>query len=456
MIEKEFEDLLKKIFFHIARYGAVTYASEKKNPEEFDSQRFFELCNEGFKIAQMDILSEIKILQSSQRILNKEIKEERRKRNKEKVDKLISSITIEKYKEEILRNLAFTIVWQIFDGKREIIARFYTGERGSKEFEGKGFDAILQVASEINKFPNRFALISDLTNNIQVGDLLVIYQDKYEIIEVKTGKKNEEANRVLNFYKVNNIEPSKERLEKSFDQKFVQQVLRIQKQIDKTAKVKKIVETDQGEDPKHRDTRVKLVESPVVDQTYHNEIIELFEKLNEKDWAYTSITGIINVGVYKNDWRIFGREILKEINSKYPVYDLTSSLGINISEPIFAKPFKDDIIIDLALGKIKLYIGIDFDKFIEFCNDFELPVRWSTTKEFGKFVGNSKFNTKEIFSYNNKGLIIEDQETKGNPMFVGYGMLFKMIFDHIRPETLVLNRKLGFDKLKQELKQNKK
>jgi len=189
MINKEFKTNLEKIFFHVARYGAVAYISENNISKDFNHQRFYELCNEGFKIAQTDILTEIKILQTVQKSLNNELKEERRKRNKSKIGELTSKIKVENYKEELLRNLTLTIAWQIFNGKREFIARFYTGEKGTNETEGKGFEAILQAAEDINQHVDRFALISDLTNNIQIGDLLVIYPEKLEIVEIKIGKK---------------------------------------------------------------------------------------------------------------------------------------------------------------------------------------------------------------------------------------------------------------------------
>lgn len=452
MISKEFENKLENIFFHVARYGAAKYLEQNRTLENINHQRFFNLCNEGFKIAQIDILNEIRILQESQNKLNSKLIEARHKKDKDGIIDLTSEIKTESYKIELLRNLAFTIIWQIFDGKREIISRFYTGERGSKELTGKGFDAIFNAANLINKNQNKFAFISDLTNNIQVGDLIAVEQDRYEIIEVKTGKKNEEAFRILNFYKVNNIEISKERLEKSFDKKFAEQVVRIHSQDEKAKKVKTIIDTDKGEDPKFKDAKVKLVDSPIVDETYHEELIELVNNLEKKDFAYTSIMGIINVGVYKNDWRRYGQIVLKEINNGFPIYDLMYTLGTAIAEPIFAKPFDEKTIMDLAFGRIKIYIGIDYNMLIKFGNDFGLPMRWSSRKEFANFISNSKGYDKEIFSHDNKGIIIEEQDPKGIQGFVGHGMLARLMFDHIKPETLIMNRKLGFEQIKRELK----
>ncbi len=451
MISPEFEEKLKDIFFLVCRYGAVTHFKENKRKEDFNAERLYELCNEGFKVAQMNILLEIRQIGKLKEEINQQIKIARQNKIQDKVAELNAALKIENYKEELLRNLIFAITWQIFNGKREHISRFFTGERGSNELEGKGFEAILNAAKEINKHPDRFALISDLTNNIQIGDLIAIYPDKHEIIEVKTGKKNQEAFRVLKFYEVNNLQVAENRLAKSFDSKFVKQILRIQKQKDKTIKVKEILEKEKGEHPKHKDTRVHLVDNPIVDETYHQELISLLKKLEQKEWAYTNIGGIINVGVYKNDWRFYGKEVLKEFNNDYPVYDLMSTLGITVSEPVFVKPFGDDHIIDLVIGRIKMYIGIDFDKLIQFSNDMGLPMRWSTRKELAKLIGEMSGDRAEVFSFDNKGLIIQDQETKETPMFVGHGMLVKMMFDHIKPMTLVANRKLGFERFKANL-----
>lgn len=454
MIDSDFQKTIEEIFFYSVRYGAVKHAEENQKIEDFNPKRFYKLCNDGFKLAQQKILGTLKESHANLTSLKERLKDSRRKKDKDSTNQLAQEIGIESYKEELIRNLAFTIAWQIFNGKREILARLYTGESGAKDLTGAGFEGILQAADDINSKSDNFALISDLTNNIQIGDLLVIYPDRHELIEVKTGKKNEEAFRLIKFYETNNIEISEERLEKSFDKHLSKQILRIKKQEDKSSKVKKIIETDQGADPKHKDTNVHLKDSSIPDETYHSEIIDLLEKLKEKDWAYTSITGVINVGAYKHDWRFHGKEVLKGINNGYPVHDLMSTLGITIAEPIFAKPFEDKTIMDIAFGRIKIYVGIDFDQFIKFSNDFGLPMRWSTTKEFAKYVSNIPFNNKEIFSFENKGLVIGDSKTKESTLFVGQGMLIRMLFDHIQPYTLVMNRKVGFEEFKRKKADN--
>lgn len=454
-IEKEFEEKLKEIFFYVVRYGAVTEFSLNEKPEDFNYDRFVTLCNKGFKIGQNLALEELRKLEVERKEIESEIKQKRIEKKDDERKELEKVFHVHKYKEELIKNLVYTIAWQQFNGKREILARFYTEEKGNNQLTGTGFEAILLAANRINEDPKKFALITDLTNNIQIGDLLVITPEGHEVVEIKTGEKNEAARRVMDFYEVNKIELTEERLSKSFDKKFAEQLLRMKKQEIKTEKLKKIIEEDKGEHPKYENTIINLVESPIPDETFHKEIGELLEELKEKEWAYTNIWGVINVGAYKNDWRFKGEFIIEQLNNGFPVHDIIP-LGVNISEPIFAKPMSwgDENIIDIALGKIKVYIGIDIEQFIKFANDFGLPMRWSTRKELSKFYdAQGGISNKEIFSFDNKGLVIEDEETKGTIQFVGMGMLLRMIHDHVSPITLVQNRAIGFEEFKKKLKE---
>lgn len=454
---EEFENKLKEIFFHVARYGALTEFSLNRSPEDFNYKRFYTLCNKGFKIAQNLALEELRQLYTHQKGIEEEIVLKRKEKKNDEKKKLETKLEINRYKIELIKNLVYTIAWQVFNRKREILARFYTDERGNNQLTGKGFEAILSAANEINQDPQKFALITDLTNNIQIGDLLVITPEGHEIIEVKTGEKNEAAKRLINFYKVNDIEITNEKLRKSVDRKFAEQILRMQKQELKTKRLKTIIEEDKGDHPKYENTKVNLLDSPIANETFHSEIKDLLEQLKDKDWAYTSVWGVLNIGVYKNEWRTMGKFTLTQLNNGYPVYDILS-LGVNISEPIFAKPISwgDENIIDIALGKIKIFIGIDIDQFIKFANDFGLPMRWSTKKELNNISDTSReINIKELFSFENKGLVITDEETKESPHFVGMGMLCRMIHDHISPLTLIQNRVITFNEFKKANSINK-
>lgn len=126
--------------------------------------------------------------------------------------------------------------------------------------------------------------------------------------------------------------------------------------------------------------------------------------------------------------------------------------GITICEPIFLKPFDDDTIMDLVMGRLQILIGIDYDAFINFCNLLGMNARWSTTKEFQKIVEQIRMKSKELFSFKNKGILIEEKGQKENFAFMGQGIFGRIIFDHIYPSSIILNRLGIFDNLRDKLR----
>ncbi len=112
-----------------------------------------------------------------------------------------------------------------------------------------------------------------------------------------------------------------------------------------------------------------------------------------------------------------------------------SSRGVLICEPIFLKPFPEDVIMDIVLGRIKVFIGINYNNFIEFSNDLGVSASWSTPKELQKYLQKFEHNKREIFSNDNKGIKLE---IDGNEIFVGHGFFTKILFDHFLPETMIL------------------
>lgn len=143
---------------------------------------------------------------------------------------------------------------------------------------------------------------------------------------------------------------------------------------------------------------------------------------------------------------------MKYLCEPFTFYDIMAGRGMTICEPIFLKPISDDNIIDLVLGRIKIYIGIDYNKIIEFSNDLGIKSSWSTSKELHKYLDNSKYNSKEIFSFKNKGIKIA---IDGREAFLGQGFFTKIIFDNLLPSTMLLKyqnsiKNMSFEKEKGE------
>lgn len=433
---KVFEEKIKEIFFYSSRYGVYTmFKGEKPSLEEFDRKKLNRHCLAGFKIAQTKIVNELKTLQTKSKHYQEDIKQAKRERNKDVENTLTTELNVLNYQSDIFRNLADAIAWQMLNGNHYFLRRLYMHEAGEKDLLDKSFEFVIDFSNKINENPDAFCLISDITHSIQLGDCLIVDEEGIKISEIKSGDTNSKALNIIKENELTESEFNEDDFKEEFDEKFIKQLKRMLAQNAKTERASKIIQDNKGDDPKYKDTKIYITESDTEIETYHSSLIKLINQLDKKDWAYDCIETIVHIGVYKNDWRKYGRSSMKSLCDPFPIVDLMESRGIVICEPVFLKPIGDDKIIDLVVGRIKIYIGIDYDRFIEFSNFLGIKASWSSSKELHKYLDNSKYNSKEIFSFNNKGIKIEIDDKE---LFLGLGFFSKMIFDHILPSTMLL------------------
>lgn len=98
------------------------------------------VCFEGFKIAQQKIVTELRELQSFVRVKKAEIKQARRDKNKSKEDDITEVLSILNYQNNIFRNLADSIAWQLLNGEHYIYRRLYTHETNDKDLNEKSYN----------------------------------------------------------------------------------------------------------------------------------------------------------------------------------------------------------------------------------------------------------------------------------------------------------------------------
>lgn len=440
-----FEENVKEILFYVRKYGTDTMFGKNNLPhKDYDEMKLKQYCFDGFKIAQNKIFEALKLLQEDRYKCRNNLKQLRRERKKEDENELLEKIQILDYHDSIYRNLADAIAWQLLNGEHYLLRRLYTHEQGEKDLTDKSFDYVLDFVKKKNEDPNVFCLINDITNNIQLGDCLVIDDEGIYISEIKSGKENFKALEVIKDKELTEHNFDEEDLTDKFDDKFVKQLKRMVTQNAKTERAAKIIQDNIGDDPKYKDTKVMISESDYIIETYHYSIIKLLKQLEQKDWAYDCIEAIVHLGIYKNDWRFFGQHTINSLSKPFPCTDLMAGRGITICEPIFLLPTSDSTILDIVLNRIKIYIGVDIDKFIELANHLGMKAGWSTPRELHKYLDKLNYNRKEIFSFENKGIKIEiDNKT----MFVGHGFLAKIIFDHILPSTMLLKYQDSMSKL---------
>lgn len=403
-----------------------------------DIQRnFLTACNDGFKKAQNLLIQEITKYQENLRSLNSNLKEYRRKRNKDKENEIKESINVVEQRLHTLSHIADGIAWQLIGGEIHIARRLHIQENTSKFLNFSNIKSAIEESNIINTEPLDFALISDLTHFVQIGDLLVRRKNEFCIMELKEGKVNQQ---ITKFFESNeDLKDSTidQKLKEKFDNTTIKQFKRVQRQIQRGTRAVKIIKDDEGIDPVSG-SNITISTPNILTEYYHEDLRELCEQLMEKVWSYKVIDTCLHIGMYRDKGLAFARyainKILEVQTENFVVVDWLT-ITQNLSEPIFSKPFPSDFICDFLIGKIKVIIGLDLDALIRIWNEIGLKTRWMSRKETAKRKKDS--SGKGIFEINHKAIAIKIPDS--DETVVGGGIISKIIYDSIRPNNIALS-----------------
>jgi len=398
---------------------------------------FYTKCHEGFKIAQNKIVEEVKYYQALYRAKTASVKESRRKRDKGMEKSIGNEIKIINQRLHTLSHMADGIAWQILGGQIHIARQFHIGEDSSKFLDSSNIESAKKVADQINENPMDFALISDLTGFIQIGDLLVRRNKSLQILELKEGKMNEVVSEFLDDLEKTGRELDADSLKETFDEKTIKQIKRVRRQVVRGQQATEIMRTDKGIDPASG-AHMSIGTPTIPTEFYHKELEQLQEQLKSNTWSYTVIDACLHIGMYR-DAAISGagfiiKEILKHQTPNFIIVDWLS-ITQNLSEPIFAKPFHPDFIVDVLTGRVKIIMGINMDILIELFDSLGLKARWLSEKETQKM--KQKIKGKGMVIVNKRGIGFT---LPGEPesVMIG-GMLSKFLYDNIKPSNLALS-----------------
>ncbi|GEP52801.1 hypothetical protein FNO01nite_34730 [Flavobacterium noncentrifugens] len=397
---------------------------------------FTEKTHEGFKLAQNLIIEEVLYYQALLREKKIELKENRRQRNKEAAEKSQHIIDVIEHRLNTYFHIADGIAWQLIGGEIHVSRRLYIGE-STKTLDSSNLDHAIKVANEINKSPENFALLSDLTHFVQIGDLLVRTDKNVGIMELKEGAVNEKIADLIK--KMHDPEFPIEELKSeisSYDKNTTKQLDRVLRQQERAFRAIEVINKDEGDDPKTGEKiTVSTPKNPTI--TYSSEFQNLHEKLESSVWAYNVIDrGCLHIGLYRDEGRIMAgftiKGILENETENHIIIDFISIAG-NVSEPLFAKPLPPDFMIDILTGDLKLIIGLNIDALIQIFKDTGFEVKLLTEKETMKLKQKEKM--KVIFTVNKRAIQITNPENDKS-MLVGGGIISKILYDSIYPSNI--------------------
>lgn len=400
---------------------------------------FISSVHDGFKIAQTRIISCIHEIQAEEQLISSKIKEAKSKRDNELIKKLKGK---EKHLENIqilFKHCADAILWQLIKEQLYISRRLFQNVEGSKKLKNINLISVQAVVDDVNKKPENFLLITDITNNAQVGDVIGFMDGKFIIGEVKEGKKNIEVLEVLS--DLENEKTTIEAVEEKYaeDQKFIKQLKRNIKQKKTLRNVTKIINEDKGVDPV-TNNEVKIITPKENTPLYIERLSALEKQLNERNyWAYDVIDDCLHIGIYKGEKRFIGSYLLKSIaeqsgSDKYIIVDVLKTIG-SLNKPIFFLPFSPDLIFDILFSRVKVYYMLELESFFKLYPEFGLKAEWASTKETAK-AKNGLGKNHEIFTYKNQGVKITLQEEGDFEVWLSHGSFLRIFFEHIYPSYI--------------------
>lgn len=412
----------------------------KTDPKDWDKdiqKSFITKVHEGFKKAQDILIDEISYYQETLREKRKNLKEYNRQHDSENKKKTNNEIKVINQRLSTFAHIADGIAWQLIGGEIHIARRFYIEEDSAKFLDSSNIVHAKKIADAINESPLDFALISDLTNYVQIGDILVKHKNFVGIMELKEGEINDQIKEFVDELEKNNKSVTDEILKEKFDDKTVKQAKRMQRQKIRAERVTEIVNNDKGVDPVSEQP-IRISTPQIRTEGYHEQFVELLKDLESKIWAYTVVENCLHIGMYRDEGIMMAgfsiESILKEETDNFLLVDWLS-ITSNLSEPIFSKPFPPDFIIDVLTGKVKIILGLNLDNLIELFNLLGLETRWVSKKETAKAKQNN--GRKGIVVVNNKAISFNLPKYGGDVIMSG-GIISKILYDNILPSNIAL------------------
>ncbi|MES2589277.1 MAG: hypothetical protein V4622_09865 [Bacteroidota bacterium] len=446
-MSKDFENKVRQIHDYFFSYGlrkiGVSINSDKEMKEFMRTNRtlFISSVHEGQRLGQELLITELISIESKIKELTQEKKQLNRVRDKSGAQKKEIQIQIQRYNDAILRNLADSLVWVLIREQHWIARRWYSGQKGRPSLLNSNIES-LHLASKAyyEKDPDGFVLYADLTTFVDIFDLIYVDSNgRLKLVEVKEGSKSKEVLDFINKLEENpKMKPEDMRLEKIENpEKFFDQVDRTLNQMQKGTRFHQLLKEEKGSDPfTGTETTIAEITKPL--RHYDGQILDMFEILESKTWAYRIIENVICVGMYKEEALymanfVFKQAVSYKFQENFPIIHYNSALFAPIKQPIFLKRFGTENVMNIVFGKVKLLLSVDLNALIELFNSKGIEAKWMSTKETqkAKDVGDKKH---KLFEYQKRAISLTYNEKTS---ILGDGFLSRLVYDNLLPESLV-------------------
>lgn len=425
--KEEFDKQVLDLLFLVGRDSVTKFLpSDNIKFDPLEQAKFRNIVHDNWKKAQKNIAEILLQIYAEIAEIDIKIKERNKNRLRDSAKELKQTRKILEIRIRKLRNIFNSIPWAMLGFTDYIPKRFW--RNSSDNINRKTLAENFLVIDELNKDPNKMAIMNDLSTFLQVGDMVLLENGYITIGEIKTGKRNHELLNLL----LNNVADSKFELTK-YD---INQMKRIQKQAEVMGKVKKVINTDEGE---HLffDGKVKQLEISSTIEYFLTQINEAYKKLDKSDWSIGCIDDCLYFGLYKNSFiplKDLPMSIwMKNLSIDGITFRYNDIFYQDLQTPVIISGLSYKFVEDIYTDKIAVYFHLDVLKLISIANDMDINI------ELVKRNKDIKYPLGTYASYKNHILSIKNGNND-NQILLGNGFYFRMIFDFLSPiSALKLN-----------------
>ena len=424
----EFRRKVERICDYALSHGI---ASVGGSINESNARQFVEAVHQGFGSAQEEIITALLELNRKKKELGLSLKTANRQRNKKSVGELKKALATQDYREQVIRKIADSIAWQLFRHAHHVARRFYMGQPLTP-ISSSNLQSGIEFVKHFNTSnPQGFALLTDITSFIQIGDVLMLDPNGEKaglhIVELKEGRVNYENREFLNFYYETGCDRALHYFHQDKGKKQFEQLMRMARQDSRSSKAMSLLNKGSGYDP-GTEMDVRISEDTYVLHDYLEMISDLLGQCEEKGWAITVVDDCIMIGAYKAGFpasAAFGGWV-RGMGIRYPIVEFRQTFRVPVTLPPFLLPLGKDELMKLTFGEKTIFLCIDFDRLMDMGTGMGMTACWLSPKE------TARLTTKKVgpFVFDNRCLSFGLGKAQ---VHVGDGILARMLFEFVRP-----------------------
>lgn len=441
MNARKFERELKTLIYYVREYGIqhLSFSPSELSRIHDDNavaEEFMTQVHKGFYFAQERVIELLKKVINEQKAAKRGIAEARRLRNKSAEQTLQEKLDAAHYQECVLRRIIDSIVWTLCGFEFSTIRRLYM-EQEPIDITDSNLDSELSfLESYKQSHPTGFALISDLSMIVQLGDVITKdISDGTGIVELKEGRVNRRVFDILQEYGENRCDHYLASVLSEEGKKFSEQFFRNIKQMRKDMLAVNIINEGQGEDPQSG-KHITVVDGTVELSTFDTVFLDVIKQASKKGSACQTVQGCLTIAAYDATRPMTFTGQPNEALSDRPQknikkdekdttirsMDLRQTLISPTTRPLFLCPLPESYMVDIAMERkiVKFYLNVPL--WLQMFEEQGFSVRLLGKKETARMKQQADHGT-QILELNGQAVEIQKGAYKS---LLGEGVLARM------------------------------